>query len=57
MKGMSGGLVIVRGHAGDRVGDRMRRGTIIVEGNVGGYAAATTLPPPSKSPQSAAPSS
>jgi formylmethanofuran dehydrogenase subunit C len=25
MKGMSGGLVVVRGDAGDRVGDRMRR--------------------------------
>jgi formylmethanofuran dehydrogenase subunit C len=31
---MSGGLVLVRGGAGDRVGDRMRRGTIIVEGDI-----------------------
>jgi formylmethanofuran dehydrogenase subunit C len=43
MKGMSGGLVVVRGNAGDRVGDRMRRGTIIVEGDVGGYAASRMI--------------
>jgi len=43
MKGMSGGLVVLRGHAGDRVGDRMRCGTIIVEGNLGGYAASRMI--------------
>jgi formylmethanofuran dehydrogenase subunit C len=43
MKGMSGGFVIVRGTAGERVGDRMRRGTIIVEGSLGGYAASRMI--------------
>ena len=32
MSGMRGGLIVVRGNAGERAGDRMRRGTIIVEG-------------------------
>jgi formylmethanofuran dehydrogenase subunit C len=36
--GMRGGVIVVRGAAGDRVGDRMRRGTIIVEGRSGAYA-------------------
>ena len=36
--GMRGGIVIVRGHAGERAGDRMRRGTIIIEGEAGAYA-------------------
>jgi len=43
MKGMSGGLVVVRGNAGDRAGDRMRHGTIIVEGSLGGYAASRMI--------------
>ena len=30
MAGMRGGLVIVRGRAGERAGDRMRRGTIVI---------------------------
>jgi formylmethanofuran dehydrogenase subunit C len=38
-RGMSGGDIIVHGDAGDRVGDRMRRGTILVEGDVGSYCA------------------
>ena len=38
MAGMRGGLVIVRGHAGERAGDRMRRGTIVIEGEAGAYA-------------------
>lgn len=42
MKGMSGGLVVA-GDAGDRVGDRMRRGTIVVEGNAGSYAASRMI--------------
>jgi formylmethanofuran dehydrogenase subunit C len=36
--GMRGGVIIVRGRAGDRIGDRMRRGTIIIEGPSGAYA-------------------
>ena len=38
MTGMRGGIVIVRGHAGERAGDRLRRGTILVEGGAGRYA-------------------
>lgn len=38
MEGASGGLIIVRGSAGNRTGDRLRRGTIVVEGAVGDYA-------------------
>jgi formylmethanofuran dehydrogenase subunit C len=33
--GMTGGIVVVDGHAGDRTGERMRRGTIIVRGRCG----------------------
>jgi len=36
--GMRGGVVIVRGHAGERAGDRLRRGMILVEGAAGRYA-------------------
>lgn len=36
-KGMAGGVVIVKGKAGDRVGDHMRRGAILIEGDAGGY--------------------
>lgn len=36
-KGMRGGTVIIKGNAGDRVGDQMRRGLILIEGNVGDY--------------------
>lgn len=36
-KGMRGGVVIVKGNAGDRAGDQMRRGLILIEGNVGDY--------------------
>lgn len=36
-KGMRGGTVIVKGNAGDRVGDQMRRGLILIEGNTGDY--------------------
>lgn len=39
MDGMKGGTVVVRGHAGQRLGDRMRRGTLVVHGNVGDFAA------------------
>jgi formylmethanofuran dehydrogenase subunit C len=38
MTGMRGGIVIIRGHAGERAGDRLRRGTILVEGGAGRYA-------------------
>lgn len=37
LKGMSGGVVLVRGDAGDRVGDHLRRGIILIEGNAGAY--------------------
>src|SRR5207247_9645219 len=43
MRGMRGGLVIVRGNAGARVGDRMRRGIILVEGDLGDHAGARLL--------------
>ena len=36
-KGMQGGVVIVKGNAGDRVGDHLRRGAILIEGNAGAY--------------------
>lgn len=36
-KGMAGGVVLVKGDAGDRVGDHMRRGVILIEGDAGGY--------------------
>ena len=42
-KGMRGGLVIVKGNAGDRVGDQMRRGIILIEGNAGQYCASRML--------------
>lgn len=35
MEGMTGGLVVVRGSAGERAGDRLRRGTIVIEGAAG----------------------
>ena len=42
-KGMRGGTVIVKGNAGDRVGDQMRRGLILIEGNVGNYCASRMI--------------
>jgi len=36
-KGMQGGVVVVKGNAGDRVGDHLRRGAILIEGNAGDY--------------------
>lgn len=36
-KGMAGGIVVVKGNAGDRVGDHQRRGIILIEGNAGNY--------------------
>jgi len=36
--GMTGGLIVIDGHAGDRVGDRMRRGTIYIRGKCGSFA-------------------
>ncbi len=33
--GMAGGSVIVRGRAGERAGDRLRRGLIVIEGDAG----------------------
>jgi formylmethanofuran dehydrogenase subunit C len=35
--GMKGGTILIKGNAGDRVGDHMRRGLILIEGNVGEY--------------------
>jgi formylmethanofuran dehydrogenase subunit C len=37
LKGMAGGVVLVRGNAGDRVGDHLRRGIILIEGSAGAY--------------------
>ncbi|MGH6830712.1 MAG: formylmethanofuran dehydrogenase subunit C, partial [Methylocella sp.] len=37
MEGMTGGLLVVRGDAGERAGDRLRRGTIVIEGSIGDY--------------------
>ena len=37
MEGMTGGLLIVRGNAGERAGDRLRRGTIVIEGSAGDF--------------------
>ncbi len=37
MEGMTGGLLIVRGSAGHRAGDRQRRGTVVIEGSTGDY--------------------
>jgi len=42
-KGMRGGTVIVKGNAGERVGDQMRRGLILIEGNVGDYCASRMI--------------
>jgi len=35
--GMKGGMILVKGDAGERVGDHLRRGTILIEGNAGDY--------------------
>lgn len=35
MEGMSGGRIIVRGDAGQRAGDRLRRGVVVIEGRCG----------------------
>ncbi|WP_338040311.1 hypothetical protein [Methylocucumis oryzae] len=35
--GMRGGLILVKGNAGARVGDHLRRGMILIEGSVGDY--------------------
>ena len=34
--GMKGGTVLVKGNAGERVGDHLRRGMILIEGNADG---------------------
>jgi len=31
LKGMQGGTIVVRGSAGDRAGDRLRRGLLLIE--------------------------
>ena len=41
--GMTGGAVLVGGDAGDRVGDRMRRGLIAVTGRLGDFAASRMI--------------
>jgi len=43
IRGMSGGLVVVRGKAGERAGDRLRRGILIVEGAAAAYAGSRML--------------
>lgn len=42
-KGMLGGTVLIKGDAGDRVGDQMRRGLILIEGNAGEYCGSRML--------------
>ncbi len=42
-EGMNGGLVVVRGRAGGRAGDRLRRGVLIVEGEAGDDAGSRML--------------
>jgi formylmethanofuran dehydrogenase subunit C len=37
--GMQGGLVLIDGDTGARLGDRMRRGMVLIEGNAGDYCA------------------
>ena len=41
--GMMGGVVIITGDAGDRVGDHMRGGAVLIEGNAGDYCASRML--------------
>ena len=41
--GMTGGMVIVTGNAGDRVGDHMRRGVVLIEGDAGDFCASHML--------------
>ena len=43
MRGMSGGLVVVRGRAGERAGDRLRRGILIIEGAAAAYTGSRML--------------
>lgn len=38
MQGLRGGLIVVRGRAAERAGDRMRRGIIVLEKGAGDYA-------------------
>lgn len=39
-RGMQGGMVLIKGNSGMRVGDYMRRGIILIEGNAGDYLGA-----------------
>jgi formylmethanofuran dehydrogenase subunit C len=43
VQGMSGGVVVVRGHAGVRAADRLRRGVLIIEGDAGDDAGSRML--------------
>jgi len=43
VQGMSGGVVVVRGNAGERAGDRLRRGAVIIEGKAGDDAGSRML--------------
>jgi formylmethanofuran dehydrogenase subunit C len=38
MAGQTGGVIVIAGRAGDRAGDRMRRGLIVVAGETGAHA-------------------
>ena len=42
-KGMSGGLLVVHGDAGERLADQLRRGQILVGGNAGAWAASRMI--------------
>jgi formylmethanofuran dehydrogenase subunit C len=40
---MQGGTILIKGSAGDRTGDRQRRGFILIEGDCGDYCAARMI--------------
>jgi formylmethanofuran dehydrogenase subunit C len=42
-KGMSGGMLVVHGNAGERLADQLRRGQILVGGDTGAYTASRMI--------------
>lgn len=42
-RGMQKGLVLIRGHAGDRLGDQLRSGNVLVEGDAGDFCASRVI--------------
>jgi formylmethanofuran dehydrogenase subunit C len=41
--GMQGGTILIKGSAGERTGDRQRRGFILIDGDCGAYCAARMI--------------